>query len=125
MDNSDKEKFIPKLKCSVIDNTNNNIINFPKILSSLDLNQRIRNNYASLKHAISINFLLECCFTESMMLFDSDIILKKSIDFIDTDFLTIADIEMNGHLDRNNEKIYMGNTRFLPFIQYFNVMKLN
>ena len=125
MDNSDKEKFIPELKCSVIDNTKNNIINFPKILSSLDLNQRIRNNYASLKHTISINFLLECCCTESMMLFDSDIILKKSIDFIDTDFLTIADIEMNGHLDRNNEKTYMGNTRFLPFIQYFNVMKLN
>lgn len=125
MDNSDKEKFIPELKCSVIDNTKNSIINFPKILSSLDLNQRIRNNYASLKHAISINFLLECCCTESMMLFDSDIILKKSIDFIDTDFLTIADIEMNGHLDRHNEKTYIGNTRFLPFIQYFNVMKLN
>jgi len=55
-----------------------------------------------------------------MLLFDSDTLLLKDIDFIDNTYASIADMEKQGGMGRNG-KPYTSFTRLLPFIQFFNV----
>lgn len=127
LDNSNISKF--ELSCNlsnvdIIDNTKGQCINFEDILKQAPykLMRHNMNNYGSLKHAYSIHWLIGTCQTKNMLLFDSDIILNKDIDFIDEQYITIADIEEHGKPNsRQNNIKYIGKTRFLPFIQYFNV----
>lgn len=55
-------------------------------------NKRSHNNHASAKHCYSIQYLLNICKTKYMVLFDSDTVLRKDIDFIDDNTVTAADI---------------------------------
>ena len=55
-------------------------------------NKRSHNNHASAKHCYSIQYLLNICKTKYMVLFDSDTVLHKDIDFIDDNTVTAADI---------------------------------
>lgn len=126
LDNSDKEPFSlyeDTANIKIIDNTAQQFINFDFILenSPYKLMSFNGNNYGSLKHAYSIQFLLNICTTQFMLLFDSDIRLKRKIDFIDEKAVTVGDIEVNGETDRTGHRIYTSKTRFLPFIQLFNL----
>lgn len=51
-----------------------------------------------------------------MLLFDSDTILKKDIDFVNDNVITCADLEEYGMINRTGKKKYTSRTRFLPFI---------
>lgn len=82
----------------VLDNTTGQIIDFDSILAEnqhrLDKNAgSARFNYASLKHARSIQYLIDICSTNFMVLLDSDTLLKKDIDFIDDKLITAADVD--------------------------------
>lgn len=129
LDNSDKISFsldstLNNNACniSVLDNTKQQLIDFDHIMktSPYKLMPFNANNFGSLKHACSIQFLLNICCTDCMLLFDSDTILLQDIDFIDTKYASIADLEENGKIGRNG-KTYSSFTRMLPFIQFFNV----
>ena len=128
-DNSDKIPFQfddrINANVSIIDNTKGKIINFDKIMqmSPYKLMSFNANNFGSLKHACSIQFLLNICQTDYMMLFDSDTVLLNDIDFIDSKYASIADFEEHGKIGRNG-KLYTSFTRMLPFIQFFNIKLL-
>lgn len=129
LDNSDKIPYIiPKDlmgKIKVLDNTNNHYLNFSKYIDEIKLIYRLignnANNYGSLKHCMSIQFLINICQTRGLLLFDSDIIVKQDLDkLIDYNFATVADIQKTGDI-LDNGKIYTSKTRFLPYIQFFNL----
>lgn len=132
LDNSNKTSFSlatdfnSSTKIEIINNTTGKYVNFDRILQQcpFKLMKNNANNYGSLKHAASIQFLLNICTTKILILFDSDTILLKAIDFIDTQYASIADLEENGKIGRNG-KLYSSFTRFMPFIQFFNVAMLN
>lgn len=130
LDNSDKEKFqldknIDARKIEVLDNTQQKYINFNKLLSTYPLSFDCKkNNYASLKHTMSIQFLLNICTTKYLLLCDSDIIIKKKIDFIEDGYATIADIEETGQASQNMNT-NLGKNRFMPFMQLFNMKQIN
>lgn len=137
LDNSNKIPFILKsnikyhkncINIKILNNYNSKYINFDNILNTCPykLMPNNGNNYGSLKHAFSIQFLLNICTTKYLLLFDSDTELLKDIDFISNNYITVSDIEYNNKIDsRMNNKIYTSKTRFMPFIQLFNIDKIN
>ena len=105
----------------LIDNSNGKIIDFNVALKKFSKIPIKANNNGSLKHCLSIQFLLNTCRSRDMLLFDSDTILLKQIDFINPAYVTIADLEKKGDTcSRAPRGKYLSETRFLPFIQYFN-----
>ena len=128
LDNSNKTSFSLAsdfnydTKIEIINNTTGKYVNFNQVLQKcpFKLMKNNANNYGSLKHAASIQFLLNICTTKILLLFDSDTILHKDIDFIDMQYASIADLEENGKNGRNG-KLYTSFTRFMPFIQFFNI----
>lgn len=113
LDNSDQEKFIQhSSKVKVLDNTENKLIDFQKLIQKHSTVES-GNNYASLKHALSIQYLLDNIQSDDMILLDSDVLLKRNIDFIDHYYVTIAQVQ-----DTKWKR------RFAPYIQYFNVKKI-
>ena len=115
LDNSDKEKFTTTFNVKTIDNTKGQYIDFNRIIDSLPTKVNSINNYASLKHAASIQFLLNICITSKMLLFDSDTVLLHDIDFIDPNIISAFDLEgISRHLIRS-----------VPYVQYFNVAMLS
>lgn len=136
LDNSDVTQFkldstiTTNTKCTniqIIDNFKSKLLDFDKVLanSPYKLMPHNTNHYGSLKHAYSIQFLLDVCKTQFLLLFDSDTILLRDIDFISNDYITVADIEEYGKNDpRMNNKKYLSKTRFMPFIQLFNITKI-
>lgn len=105
----------------LIDNSNGKIIDFNAALKKFSKIPIKANNNGSLKHCLSIQFLLNACRSRDMLLFDSDTILLKQIDFINPAYVTIADLEKKGDpCSRAPCGKYLSETRFLPFIQYFN-----
>lgn len=131
LDNSyPKNKFtidndIKDLNIQILDNTNGKYINFDDVLKKFSKIPIKANNNGSLKHCYSIQFLLNKCKSRDMLLFDSDTILKSAIDFINPSYVTIADLEIKRSKDpRMQNKIYTSQTRFMPFIQYFNCEKV-
>ena len=122
LDNSDVIPFqsnYPNIK--VIDNTKQQIINFNKMLQLYG--GKTTNNYANMKHAMSIQFLLSIFNTRGLLLFDSDAMLKSPIDFIDFKYATI------GGLQKQYIATWAGNVkrreRIVPYMQFFNIQMLN
>lgn len=113
-DNSDKIKFFTNIdNVKIIDNTKNQLIYFNKILLDIRYKRLPSNNkYASFKHALTIDYILKNTPYSKILLFDSDTILKKKIDFVNSvsNISVISDIEFNGKM-----------FRFLPYICYFNI----
>lgn len=107
-DNSTKEKFVCPKNARLIDNSKNNLIDFSKIISQTS-KVFSSNNYASYKHAMSIQFLLNILRYNDLIFLDSDVLLKKDIDFIDQRYAVIADFP--------DKKL---KPRFIPFIMYIN-----
>ena len=123
IDNSDIEKFTTENinNVNIIDNFKNKLIDFNDILKSYK-NSNSNNNFASLKHSMTVNWcLLNKYFSNDILLLDSDILLFKDIDFIDNSYITISDIEKDYKLFKNK----LTETRFVPALQYFNKKMLN
>ena len=115
-DNSDKINFDNIYKVDVIDNTESKIIDFSEYLKNAK--EYTLNNYGSAKHTITIDYMIKKIGVDNILLFDSDTILLRDIDFIDVKYITIADL-----ISTTYSRFY--NRRFLPFIQYFNCKKIN
>ena len=111
-DNSTNEKFICPNDVKLIDNSKNSFINFMKIIKETSCVPS-SNNYASYKHAMTVQFLLNILQYNDLIFLDSDILLKRDIDFIDQRFAVIAD-----YPDKKFKP------RFIPFIMYFNQSKI-
>lgn len=128
-DNSDVEPFqldddIDEL-VYVYDNTSSKYVNFDDVLKKSEYDVRSKNDFASLKHAYSIHYVLQTTRYSKILLFDSDTILLRDVDFINDMFITVASIEYQNVENERLSKEYPGKTRFCPFIQFFNVAKMN
>ena len=104
----------------MLDNTKGQLINFDEALMRYSRTEIHVNRNGSFKHCLSVQFLIEFCKTRDMLLFDSDTILNHSVDFIDPLVVTAADIEEKNEKSCRNGVVYRSETRFIPFIQYFN-----
>ena len=111
-DNSTNEKFKCPNGIKLIDNTKNNLIDFAKNIKETSCVPSA-NNYASYKHAMTVQFLLNTLQYDDLIFLDSDVLLKKDIDFIDQKYAIIADYP--------DKKI---KPRFIPFIMYINKKKI-
>lgn len=121
-DNSDKEPFNNRdlFNMKYIDNTKGQIINFEKELEKYPnktlQQQRLEGiNFGSAKHTMSIQWLIDN-LNEPVILCDTDILLKKKIDFNNEDLYCVADID-----DKWKSKNII---RILPFITYLNIPKI-
>lgn len=118
LDNSNKEKFIlnNELKddATVYDNTSGKIIDFNLVLKQFG--KSFDETHGSLKHAFSIQYLLNTCITKYLILLDSDVIIKRDFDFVknSNNYISIFDI--------GQRKTYK--PRALPFIQLFDVEQI-
>lgn len=120
-DNSDKRPLdtYKILRVSYIDNTHGQIINFEQELEKYPLRQIKEQtesgcNFGSAKHSMSVDWLCKH-LSENFILLDSDVLLKRPVDFIDDNYICCSDIL------RVHEDIY----RILPMISYINVRKMN
>ena len=119
-DNSDKRPFNKDLlNIKYIDNTKGQIINFNNFLETFnnkDSNRQQKTgvNFGSSKHALSIEWLITN-IKENFILLDSDVLIKKPIDFIDNNYICCCDIYKN---------IDGCKLRCSPMICYFNVNKI-
>ena len=119
-DNSNREPFENKnlFDITYIDNTKGQLIDFEsELLKYPDrtiLQQMMTGNinFGSAKHSMTIQWLLDH-LNEEFVLCDSDILLKRPIDFIDNTKLCISDVD-----EKHKDK---GIFRSLPFIAYMNV----
>lgn len=96
----------------ILDNTERKLFDtdmFVKKYSRVDS----KNNYASFRHAIAIQWIIDTAEKDNIILLDSDVVIKRDINFVEDKYITIADTGSNGL-----------KTRFLPFIQYFNIKKI-
>lgn len=118
LDNSDKFRFsTTNNQVKIIDNTNQHILNFNEFIE--EFGGISINNYANMKHAISIQFLLNICQTEYMLLFDSDAQLKNKVDFIEQEYVTIGGLQKQYIATWSNNEVRL--PRIVPFIQFFNI----
>ena len=130
LDNSDESKFElstenQDLNLKILDNTVGRYINFSKVVQMFCNTQIHHSHNGSLKHCYSIQWLLDICQTKMFLLADSDIIVNKKIDFLDEDYATIAHIQYEGQPNEKTGKSfgkpYQAKTRFLPYLQFFNL----
>ena len=120
-DNSDKCPLGPnRLVNECYDNTKGSIINFKKELArfpnrDIDTQTKVGVNFGSAKHAMSIEWLCNNVGSDFILL-DSDVLLKRPIDFIDTKYACICEIYKN---------VDGSKLRCSPMLCYLNVPKLN
>lgn len=112
-DNSDKLPFTATFdNVTIIDNTQGQIIDFDKWLSSFKRKAYSRNKWASAKHCYSVEKCMEL-IDDNFILLDSDVLLKKDISSLyDTNCVYVADIEY-----------WKGNKRVIPYCCFINTKK--
>lgn len=118
-DNSDKRPFDAELCDLYYDNTAGQIIDFNKELEkypdrNIEMQARTGCNFGSAKHTMSIDWLCKN-IKEEFVLLDSDILLKRSVDFIDNNFICVSDII----------RIKPDLIRICPMLAYINPIKMN
>lgn len=118
-DNSDKRPFDKKLADVYYDNTKGQIIDFEKELKkypdrNIKEQQQTGVNFGSAKHSMSIDWLCKN-IKENFILMDSDILLKRKVDFEDENFICVADII----------KIKSDIERISPMLAYINTKKMH
>jgi len=123
-DNSTSQPFptenVKLFNITYLDNTKQTLLNFNQILAQYKLDKTFaHNNYGSVKHAITIQYLIDTLSTE-FILMDSDTLLKKSIDFADSRYATIGALSKREHKQKAIRKY-----RILPYLQYFNTSILH
>lgn len=122
-DNSDNEKLIldnsfDNKNIIIIDNTLSKYLNFENFIKqNVKTNVGKQNNYASLKHALTIDYCLNNveCLNKNIILCDSDIILTKPLDFVDDSYIAIGTIKQTWTVS---------NERLLPVLCYLNNKQL-
>lgn len=122
-DNSDDEKLIldnsyKNNNIIVVDNTTSKYLNFDTFIKqNVVTNLGKSNNYASLKHALSIDYCLNELnyLNNNIVLCDSDILLIKPIDFIDNSYISIGEAKQTWNVSKE---------RLLPILCYLNNEKL-
>lgn len=107
-DNSTIEKFHCPDNVVLLNNTQKQLIDFDTIIRQTSVVKSM-NNYASYKHALTIQFIIDYLQYDSLVFMDSDVLLKKDIDFIDSTYAVVADFPGTS-----------AKPRFLPFIMYVN-----
>lgn len=119
VDNSTLEKFsldksidLEGHSVKVLDNTGKKLFDTDMLIKRYSRVES-NNNYASLRHAIAIQWILDTAENDVILL-DSDVVIKRDIDFIGDKYFTVADVGCNAVNIR----------RFLPFIQYFDIKKI-
>lgn len=114
------ERVRKKFSIEYYDNTHGEILNFDEIISKtrMPVNQRVmaQNSLGSCKHCITIEWLLTNLPYDDIVLLDSDILLKRPIDFIDQAKISIGLLN-----DSERSKNTKRRCRILPFVQYFNL----
>ena len=103
----------------IIDNTQQKYLNFDNIIKSMS--DVKTGQHAAFKHACSIQFLINSCTTETLVILDSDVLLYKDLDFIDNRYVTCSYIQVKWISPSTKIVRY---TRFIPFIQSFNIKLL-
>lgn len=115
-DNSDKEKLVLDKSWKdvhIIDNTKGQLINYDKEVYKYCNKEKseVFVGFISVKHALAVQYGLNCPdISDDFILCDSDVVLKKDIDFINDKFACIGKIRYDG---RNIP-------RLLPFLCYIN-----
>ena len=116
LDNSDRVKLDTHDKIfkgvQILDNTKGAYINFKKIIGVFG--KCFDETHGSLKHAYSIQWLLNTCLTEKMILLDADVILKQDLNFAIYNYASVFDI--------SQRKTYK--QRALPYVQLFNIKEI-
>ena len=116
-DNSDSEKMNLNEETNdiiVVDNTTGQFINFNNlVVKMIKTDVGKSNNYASFKHAFTIDYCLNNldCLNRNVILCDSDILLTKQIDFIDDAFIAVGEVKKTWSIS---------NERLLPMLCYLN-----
>lgn len=124
-DNSTIKKF-PKEMLKVfdityLDNTNQQLLNFDNSFKNYKKDIKIvkQNNLGSAKHCLTIDYIIKT-INKNFILLDSDVLIKKPIDFINENYISC------GLLSTEEKKIKtIRQLRIFPFLQYFNVNKIN
>ena len=117
-DKSDKEKLVidsvdPK-RVEIIDNTTGKYVDFNGEVFLNMCKTETENHHASMRHCYAIQWLLDNIDADSLVLFDSDTILKKPLDFL-AKRPRLSKVSIFG-TDHNKVT-----TRAVPFMQYFNL----
>ena len=119
-DNSDKRPFINAeiFNSEYVDNTKGQIIDFEKELSKFpnkDIEDQLKSgcNFGSVKHSMSIDWLCKNIKDEFILL-DSDVLLKRPIDFVNNNYICVSDVI----------KITSEVSRICPMLAYINSKKM-
>ena len=123
-DNSTILKFpketIKLFNITYLDNTTNNFLNFEKKNKNFKKDEKIvkQNNLGSAKHCITIDFLINF-LDKNFILLDSDVLLKKQLDFINEKYITCGLLSIDEQKLKSNRQL-----RIYPFLQFFNTKKI-
>jgi hypothetical protein len=119
-DNSNKYPLgLNQLVDTLLDNTQGQLIDFNEFLVKFpyrDIDRQVKSgvNFGSAKHSLSIQYL--CNYIEDeFVLLDSDILLKRPIDFVDNQYACVCEPYKN---------IDGSKLRCSPMLCYLNVKKL-
>ena len=117
-DNSDKRPFTIKMDgVAVIDNTKGQVINFDSFLSQYQKAKHGEiNGYGSDKHMMSVQKLFDL-LPDGFLLMDSDVLLKRSVDFM----FGYDDQVAVGHVQNPQPGNNFNLGRIVPMVCYINV----
>ena len=116
-DNSDERPFTLKMDgVTIIDNTKGQVINFDSFLGRCAKAKHGEiNNYGSDKHMMSVQKLWDI-LPDGFLLMDSDVLLKRSVDFMfQTDQVAV------GHVQNPQPGNNFNLGRLVPMLCYINV----
>lgn len=105
------------------DNTKGQLINFDTVLNNYPIDTFIKNlnNLGSAKHALSIDYVIKHLDVDEVCLLDSDILIKKPLDFFDSTYITIGELSNDKQILFNNKRRMQ---RIFPHCQYINVNQI-
>ena len=117
-DNSDTRPFTMKMDgVTVIDNTKGQVVNFDSFLSQYQKAKHGEiNGYGSDKHMMSVQKLFEL-LPDGFLLLDSDVLLKRSVDFM----FGYDDQVAVGHVQNPQPGNDFNLGRIVPMVCYINV----
>ena len=102
---------------NVIDNTQGQIMDFPRWLDTFPDKTRNNNGYASAKHAYSIQWLIDH-IDEPFLLMDSDVLIRRDLTPIcNPAYAAVGEVAVNPKLNDA--------PRLLPILCYINVPMLS
>ena len=109
-----------KFNIEYYDNTKEQLINFDEQFRNtrvrIDEHIKSVNNLASARHALTIDWMIKHLPYDDIILFDSDVLLKRPIDFGDCKYVTAGALSYAEHKEKSVRKL-----RLLPYCQFFNL----